>query len=195
MPGSLDDMNDPADGAGPGLVLILCGLPGAGKSSYAEHLEGSGWARISVDNLADADPAHRAAFARALAGDVSDLLALATRHSGVLIEWGFDPVDLPKLAWLVAQGCVAWYFTGDPDAAYVGWRNRHPDWPERLWLDQMARLTRAAPEIRALFGPHFVSTVAPGPTYCEFAEIDQVLGIVLPTDTTRESEPARIDEV
>lgn len=194
LPGDLVGMSGSAARDAPRLVLIVSGVPGSGKSSYAEHLEGSGWARLSVDNPEEANPAHLVAFARALAGDLGDLRALATTHSGVVIEWGFDPVDVPKLAGLVAQGCIAWYFNGDRDAAYAGWRKRHPDWPERLWLEQMARLERAAPEIWALFGSRFVSTVGPGPTYCRFAQIDQALGIVVPTGELRRSEFGSLDE-
>lgn len=34
-----------------GLVVLMCGLPGSGKSTYARALEGRGFTRLSIDEV------------------------------------------------------------------------------------------------------------------------------------------------
>lgn len=38
-------------GAERGLVVMMCGLPGSGKSTYARALERRGYARLSIDEI------------------------------------------------------------------------------------------------------------------------------------------------
>ncbi|MFJ5880088.1 AAA family ATPase [Kitasatospora cineracea] len=56
------------DGTERGLVVMMCGLPGSGKSTYAQALERRGYIRLSIDEVvwartgrdgADLDPAGR----------------------------------------------------------------------------------------------------------------------------------------
>ena len=35
----------------PGLVVLMCGLPGSGKSTYAQMLEKQGFTRLSIDEV------------------------------------------------------------------------------------------------------------------------------------------------
>lgn len=53
--GSLAGMDDVdhwvPDAAERGLVVMMCGLPGSGKSTYAQALERRGFTRLSVDEL------------------------------------------------------------------------------------------------------------------------------------------------
>ncbi len=37
--------------AEPGLVVLMCGLPGSGKSTYAQMLEKQGFTRLSIDEV------------------------------------------------------------------------------------------------------------------------------------------------
>ncbi|MGW4808291.1 AAA family ATPase [Kitasatospora sp. NPDC004272] len=39
------------DGAEPGLVVLMCGLPGSGKSTCAKALERRGFVRLSIDEV------------------------------------------------------------------------------------------------------------------------------------------------
>ena len=159
-------------------MLIVCGLPGVGKSTYATHLEREGWARYSVDHPHLADPALADAWSRAFNGDIDSVLTFARQHRGVVIEWGFDPIDLPHLEALIAGGIRAWYFDGDRAAAYEGWQEEHPDDPADVWSDQVERLDRAAHRIRDVFAGRVISTVGPGRVYKSLAEIDEKLGVL-----------------
>jgi predicted kinase len=39
------------DAPEPGVVVMMCGLPGSGKSTYAQALEGRGYTRLSIDEV------------------------------------------------------------------------------------------------------------------------------------------------
>ncbi|WP_407991977.1 AAA family ATPase [Kitasatospora sp. CMC57] len=45
------DLPPNLDGTERGLVVMMCGLPGSGKSTYARALEGRGYTRLSIDEV------------------------------------------------------------------------------------------------------------------------------------------------
>lgn len=144
-------------------VLILSGLPGAGKTHFADWLRDRGWGRVSVDQPQRYSLSLHAAFQRAFNGDDGPLLTEAARYPGVVIEWGFHPIDLPKLSRLISRGYNAWYFDGDQTAALASWREVWKGVPDHVWQNQVDRLDAAGPEIRRLYGQKIVTTVTQGP--------------------------------
>ena len=128
----------PAEGA-PMRLLILSGLPGAGKTTYACWLERRGWGRLSVDH-SDQAPALATAWWRAVGGDDTQLYAIARSYTGVVIEWGFSPARLSEVKAMIDSGYDAWYFDGDHQAALASWKTAWPDMPEGLWRGQVTGL-------------------------------------------------------
>lgn len=174
-----------------GDILILSGLPGAGKTHYAKSLERQGWARLESDKVDKRTDALAEGFKLAVPVNLDrkpndrPLLAAASGFKGLVIEWGFRVDHLPLVEAMAARGYDAWYFDGDWRAAYQGWRAREsrrpPDerQPDVNWFNQTAALERAWLRIRALYGSNVISTVLPGPTYLTESEIDRLLGLSL----------------
>jgi len=127
----------------PGDILLLSGLPGAGKTHYASWLQSTGWGRVDHDRL-DQTNSLDEAWIEVLRGADSRLLRLAGQLPGVVIEWGFDPLsDISRLTSILDRGYNGWYFDGDADAALDGWRRAwNGALPEFLWTTQTQKAQR-----------------------------------------------------
>jgi hypothetical protein len=155
-------------------ILLLSGLPGAGKSEYSKHLERRGWLRLEHDA---AIPAERAAIEAAISGNDEPLLTLVLGPSkGVVLEWGFHPDNLPQLKAMIGRGYNAWYFDGDRGAARAAWQRAWPETDVAVWDAQCDRLTEHKSEIAEIYGSHVVTTIrADG--HVRHEVIDRLIGV------------------
>lgn len=145
-----------------GRLLLISGLPGAGKTDFAAWLESRGWARIEDDRLGFAAPDLAEAWAEARAGRPEPLEALAANRGDVVVEWGFVPLDmnLELVRKLAARGWSAWYFDGDRPAAFRAWRQAHPvDTDDMYWFLQVGHLEARRDVIRSIYSTHVVETI------------------------------------
>ncbi|WP_042442959.1 AAA family ATPase [Streptacidiphilus jiangxiensis] len=87
------------DGTERGLVVMMCGLPGSGKSTYARALESRGYTRLSIDEVvwarighdaADLDPADYERLKAAVEQELwNELLELMEAKLPVVIDYSF----------------------------------------------------------------------------------------------------------
>lgn len=87
------------DGTERGLVVMMCGLPGSGKSTYARALERRGYTRLSIDEViwgrighdaADLDPADYDTLKSAVERELWEkLIGLMEEKLPVVIDYSF----------------------------------------------------------------------------------------------------------
>lgn len=87
------------DGSERGLVVMMCGLPGSGKSTYAQALERRGYSRLSIDEVvwarvgrdaADLDPAVYEQLKSAVEQELWDeLIRLMEAKLPIVIDYSF----------------------------------------------------------------------------------------------------------
>ncbi|MFC5664964.1 AAA family ATPase [Kitasatospora misakiensis] len=87
------------DGTERGLVVMMCGLPGSGKSTYAQVLERRGYTRLSIDEVvwarighdaADLDPAEYERLKSAVERELwEELVRLMEAKVPVVIDYSF----------------------------------------------------------------------------------------------------------
>lgn len=93
------DLLPDLDGTERGLVVMLCGLPGSGKSTYARALERRGYIRLSIDEViwerighdaAELDPADYEKLKSAAEQELWDeLIRLLAAKEPVVIDYSF----------------------------------------------------------------------------------------------------------
>ncbi|MFJ9446271.1 AAA family ATPase [Kitasatospora sp. NPDC101235] len=87
------------DGTERGVVVMMCGLSGSGKSTYAKALEGRGYTRLSIDEVvwarigrdaADLDPAEYERLKSAIEQELwGELIRLMEAKLPVVIDYSF----------------------------------------------------------------------------------------------------------
>ncbi|MGW4696040.1 AAA family ATPase [Kitasatospora cineracea] len=87
------------DGTERGLVVMMCGLPGSGKSTYAQALERRGYTRLSIDEVvwartghdgADLDPAEYERLKSAIEQELwEELIRLLEAKLPTVIDYSF----------------------------------------------------------------------------------------------------------
>jgi predicted kinase len=93
------DLLSHLDGTERGLVVMMCGLPGSGKSTYARALEHRGYTRLSIDEVvwahigrdaADLDPAEYEQLKSAIEQKLwEELIRLMEAKLPVVIDYSF----------------------------------------------------------------------------------------------------------
>ena len=93
------DLLPELDGTERGLVVMLCGLPGSGKSTYARALERRGYTRLSIDEViwarigrdaAGLDPAEYDQLKAATEQELwTELIRLIEAREPVVIDYSF----------------------------------------------------------------------------------------------------------
>jgi predicted kinase len=85
--------------AAAGVMVLMCGLPGSGKTGYARGLEGQGYTRLSIDEVvwqrighdaAALDPAEYDRLRAAAEAQLwQQLIALLRDHRPVVVDYSF----------------------------------------------------------------------------------------------------------
>jgi AAA domain len=153
-------------------LLVLWGLPGTGKSTYARWLAGEkGFTHIDTDNMgAGSNPVEWSWFAVVNQGaDPARFVRLAAGwEQPVVLESGVYPTaDLPER--MRAEGAKAWWFDGDQLVARQAWREKNSrrtaPYRDSLWAEVVGNLELNRPLTEEFFGPRLIRTVEAGPTH------------------------------
>lgn len=166
--------------------LLVTGIPGAGKSTFLDHLESDGWRVLRGDEPNEWPPGYHEAWNTAWPGSPANLVSLARQEPvGLAVEWGFKAAHLPNVVALHEVGFEAWFFDGDDGAAYERWRRVHPRPPRSDFDDQIRGLRGISAEIAAAFGERRIVTVRASGPDVTVEEIDAtVVGSRPETSTT-----------
>jgi hypothetical protein len=148
-------------------LLVISGVPGAGKTHYADHLERCGWIRIDNDEASGRSLNPRGeleALWLAAVGDsygtkVAPFVQGADRAPlPVVLEFGFVMTQIGIIRALQQNGADTWWFTGDRAACLRDWCQAHPLAPEFVCLMQMDAIEAELQVIEATYGDQVVVT-------------------------------------
>jgi hypothetical protein len=149
-------------------VILLSGIPAAGKSTYGRWLQThKGYLSFDVENNALDSfglTSQWNALFESNGLDTSFVRALDKSGRFVVLDWGFPPRCLPVVMALKQAGVEIWWFDGDRDAARQSFISRGTVPVECLDV-QMRSIERAWPHLRAVFGDRIVNAIRSGPTY------------------------------
>jgi hypothetical protein len=139
--------------------LLICGVPGAGKSVFADWLgETRAFRVLKFDAPADREQIGRM-VQLAASGDVATAAALFGRR--VVVEWGFMPDSQSHLvAAVIAAGFEGWWFDADLSEALPQWTRAHPGAEERYFHLQGARISSEQSVIERLFRGRRIKTLS-----------------------------------
>lgn len=157
----------------PSDVLVISGIPGAGKTTYTRWLEERGWGCLRMDDRDQDDRLVRAIYEE---NDGPLLETVQTHGAGFVVEWGFHVTQLAQVGSMIRRGYNAWYFDGDATAALASWKQQHKLLPSGVFQGQLDLLKAHMDEIRELYHSKFIATVTPGPTHPPCEKIHQLLG-------------------
>jgi hypothetical protein len=152
-------------------LLLISGLPGAGKSCYCRWLaEEHNYVHWGTD--AKWDEWRQLISVRPnLASATAICNAVRRLGTNVAVEWGYSPGNLPLVKLLGQTGFELWWFAGDEEAARQSWLLRPVVLDQVLFDTQMAAIHKAWPSIEAAYPGRVLETVTPGPIYMDNAEI------------------------
>ena len=143
-------------------LLLLSGIPGAGKSHFGQWLEDNhGYVHVDVEKDGRLDTYHliddwNSCFTSPDVGPfVKSLHCLGER---VVVNWGFPPRFLSVVQGFKAAGLVPWWFDADHDAARRAFVARG-DVAIRAFEIQMAAIRDQWPSIEATFRPNLITTL------------------------------------
>jgi hypothetical protein len=152
-------------------LLLVSGLPGAGKSTYCE------WLAQVHDYIHWETDAHLAEWDQLIMAGPNLQTATAARTAmrglgkDVVVEWGFLPKFLPLVRLMGQVGFDLWWFGGNEVAARQSWQKRSIRLDDRLFDGQLASIQAAWPRIEPVYRGHTIDTVSPGPTHMDNVEI------------------------
>lgn len=156
-------------------VLILWGVPGTGKSTFAKWLaENKGVARIDTD-------AHGAGTSRAAKAWRAFLDGQGTAEAFVkvarynpeplVLEYGMfaNPDAIALLRSIRDAGAEAWWFDGDRPAAFAAWKSENikssRNFVDAKWDEVVDVINANMPLITEFFGTNVARTIEAGPMH------------------------------
>ncbi len=167
-----------------GHVLVVSGIPGAGKTEFSKWLANRGWFRIEMDRVFACVPAAHDIEARwhaVLSRSITTSQFLDEVHrSGcrVVIEWGFAIGNIPQVRLLRDAGFEIWWFDGDVEACRTSWKKVWGD-ADRPFEVQTRSLAAHAAQIADLYQGHTVRTVEANGSRLTCAEIaSKIFGVL-----------------
>lgn len=162
-----------------GRVVLLAGVPGAGKTSFGAYLAASrGGLHIDVEESASRraagfDPIWDRLFRAGDARAVVDFLGQGGRVG--ILDWGFPIACLPVVEALVTAGAEPWWFDGDRAVAFARYRARPFKNDPTAWRNQVGEIDAAWNSIERLFDGHVLQVVSSGPTVVTSEAVAQLM--------------------
>lgn len=160
-------------------VLILWGVPGVGKSTYARWLrDDKDFTYIDTDSHGAGSGRIARAWRALLDGhSTPEQFMEVARYSPspVVVEFGMyaNPSGIAALDRFRKAGAEAWWFDGNRDAALVAWRaenvkgSRYFPTGDAKWHEVVGVINANAEQIHEFFGAHIVRTIEAGPVHIE----------------------------
>jgi hypothetical protein len=167
-----------------GRLLVLWGIPGTGKSTFARWLSREkGFEHVDNDKVAMKVESGGALTNleqawKDVEGSPESFVTLVTSHSSpVVVEYGMfaDEPGVRLLGQLRDLGAEPWWFDGDRGAAKEAWRDenrkgRRP-FDDANW-DRVVRVMEANRElVKGFFGARVLRTIEAGPVRTAPSEI------------------------
>ena len=162
-------------------VLVLWGVPGVGKSTFASWLvTEKDFAHIDTDaqgagasRAAKAWQAVLAKLGTAEQFSLAQQFVKVARYNPqpVVMEYGMfaNPHGIGLLGTLRDAGAVAWWFDGDRDAAFAAWQAENVKasrkMPDAQWHSVVGIINANMPAIKEFFGTNIARTIEDGPTH------------------------------
>ena len=169
-------------------LLVISGVPGAGKSHFGRWLRSKGWRWIDNDKVAS-KPSKDVIEASWLGvfgvGDATERIkgfvnAARADATPTVLEFGFPVQLLPVVEAMRASGALAWWFTGDGPTCLSDWRSSwHSEMPDEIWWRQYDAITREWPAIAQVYGPNIIRTRL-ATRHMTAADISAVIGLIVP---------------
>jgi hypothetical protein len=154
-------------------VILLAGIPGSGKSSFAEWLaREKGFIHVDMEKDGLDKHGFREHWER-FCNDTtsSDFVGVLLKHSNpIALDWGFPVHCLNIVASLQKQGIVLWWFTGDRLHTRNYFEARGTI-PPVAFDNQYASISASWTKIAPVFGSNVVRTVRTDGTHASNEEI------------------------
>jgi hypothetical protein len=197
--------------------VVLWGVPGAGKSTFARWLrDHRGHEHVDNDRVAmtfAANPPQTAwaaltsmegAWAAWTQGRISTdtfMRAVAEAAHPVVVEYGMfaDRAGVDRLRELRSHGAAPWWFDGDRGAAKQAWRDENRKssrpFPDTNWDRVVGVIDENWPLVMEFFGPRILSTIEAGPVHVPpeetYATMTTVIdGTIAESEESSASPPA-----
>jgi hypothetical protein len=165
----------------PPRVLVLWGVPGVGKSTFADWLvQEKGFVRIDSDAGGAGDTRAAKAWRVALAtlGTPQQFAALKEfmkvapyNPQPVVVEYGMfaNEGGIGLLRLMRDDGAETWWFDGDRDAAFQAWKAENVkasrSMADATWHEVVGIINDNMERIAELFGKNIARTIEAGPTH------------------------------
>jgi hypothetical protein len=156
-------------------VLILWGVPGTGKSTFAKHLvQHHGYVHIDTD-VGGAGESKAAKAWRALLNgqDTPENFVKVASYNPepVVTEYGMSANErgIARLRRLRDAGAEPWWFDGDRAAAFKAWQDENkkarPNFVDPMWRNVVSVIDDNYAALKAFFGSNLVRTIEAGPVH------------------------------
>lgn len=166
-------------------LIVLWGIPGAGKSRFASHLaDDHGFVFIDTDAGAETDRLHRAWFSMiSRTGPIGPFVdEVAVQPRPVVAEYGLWATadNIALLRKLESHGAEPWWFDGDRDACFAAWqeenRRRGRHLQGQLWRQVVSVIDQNRVALETFYGPRrMLETVDAGPIHRELADLYRIV--------------------
>jgi hypothetical protein len=146
--------------------LLICGIPGSGKTHFVEWLRALDWITVFNDHLGATSLERLWAERYQYDGFGQFERALSSVSSPVAIEYGFHASHWAQIEELQKRGFSAWWFDGDRTAAKLAWSDRRKTrQPDVVWEAWVAAIDQQAANLSRVFGNSVIRTVEADPRH------------------------------
>lgn len=156
-------------------VLILWGVPGTGKSTFAKCLgKEHGYVHIDTDAGGEGETKAAKAWRAVLngTGTPEQFVKIASYNpQPVVTEYGMFANDqgIALLGRLRDAGAEAWWFDGDRQAAFKAWQDENkkarPTFVDPMWHNVVRVIDTNYAALKEFFGDKMVRTIEAGPVH------------------------------
>jgi hypothetical protein len=168
-----------------GRLLVISGVPAAGKSSYCTWLSGQGWVAINHDRVnVSTRPIDQKWWSLVISGRAADFVQVVEAgQEDVALEFGFPLGLFPQVRLMKSAGAQHWWFDANEQTARVQFiaRNeravleRKPELfvPIQAFDNYVSDLAIYQDQIRKFFAPKIIETLKPDGIRLPVEEIHQ----------------------